>query len=608
MRLTAAAVGTILLALSGTSAAAQENLLPDFIEEVPPPEAPEPDPEPAEPEEPGARPADLVPGSRDAARGDGADEDPVADPEVPTDVMRGSRNRDDLATRAATDDVGFVGPLTPRLGGYGEDLFAGSNGALYAAFMRRIDTPIASRWAHIVLRRALLTAQPTPANIRDGDWVAARTDLLTRMGEADGAQMLVVNLPLDQFTPSLYQAAARAHLAAADIPALCPKVSTARALSAAAFWELAAALCSGIEGDETSAVTIFNRLRREEAVEAVDLLLAERVTGLAGGVNRGANIDWEDASRLTALRFGLAAAGGAEIPDDLWISAPPAVAGWALRVPEIELSRKAEMVTRAAAAGIASSREIAALASLRSDRLPAGEDTPRDIERLRIAFTGRTADERYRAIEAIVEAAASEGQRFAGLLAAAPAAALIPPSSADLEKAPLLVEALLASGRLDAARAWWPAVSAGPEEQQLALWPLFALADDENRVPVSQGLFRGAFRQLAEGDGGEALARQRVKWLAAGLSGLGRIEGGQWDSVFEDFAVVRKADRYVEALSRVAARGKKGEVAVLAALGLQGDWSGVTTADVIPVLSALRQAGFAEEARLVAIEAMLRGS
>ncbi|OWV32381.1 hypothetical protein B5C34_02200 [Pacificimonas flava] len=577
------------------AAAGQENLLPGFLEEEPEEPA---QPIPATPVVPGQ--SEPPPAEDDPA---GQGEDISAPAPLPPPLPEPT-NRDDLATEAETADISLVGPLDTSRGGYGSGLFSGTNGALFAAWMRRIDTPLASRWAHIVLRRALLSRAPTPPGIRDADWVAARADLLVRMGEADGAKLLIANLPLDTYTPRLYGVAARVHLASADIPALCPMVATARAVSDDPFWDLSAAVCSGIEGDEVTAVSLFNQLRRQEAVPPIDLLLAERIASLAGGVNRAANVDWEDTEQLSPLRFGFAAAGGVEVPEEIWASAPPAIHGWAFRAPELSLEQRSASARRAAPYGMVSSRELSAIASVRADRLEASDDLPSELERLRAAYTGRTVAERLAAIETIVEDRAAEGQRFAGLLTAAPAAALIPPSSDYLEQAPLLIEALLASGRIAAARAWWPVVEAAEEGQQMRLWPLLVLADDENVVPLSPGLFRAAYRQLAEAD--EASARRRMKWTAAGLAGLGRIGGGQWDSVFEDFEVDSKRDAFTSALDRAAERGRVGEVAILSALGLQGPWAKARPRDLRPVLTALDEVGLSEEARLMAIEAVLR--
>src|SRR3546814_5137322 len=70
-----------------------------------------------------------------------------------------------------------------------------------------LDTPIVSRWAAIVLRRALLSRVPTASGVRPADWIAERALLLTRMGDVEAARMLEQAVPVDRFTPRLYAVA-----------------------------------------------------------------------------------------------------------------------------------------------------------------------------------------------------------------------------------------------------------------------------------------------------------------------------------------------------------------------------------------------------------------
>ena len=76
-----------------------------------------------------------------------------------------------------------------------------------------MDTPIASRWAHIALRDALLAKARAPRDVNPVDWVAERAWLLLRMGEADAARMLVAGVDTDRFTPKMVQVAVQSALA-----------------------------------------------------------------------------------------------------------------------------------------------------------------------------------------------------------------------------------------------------------------------------------------------------------------------------------------------------------------------------------------------------------
>src|SRR3546814_12986908 len=84
-----------------------------------------------------------------------------------------------------------IGPLTPERQGMAPNAFGVQSGRFLATLMKETQAPITSRWASILLRRALLSATDTPRDIDGADWVAERAWLLLRMGEAASARPLV---------------------------------------------------------------------------------------------------------------------------------------------------------------------------------------------------------------------------------------------------------------------------------------------------------------------------------------------------------------------------------------------------------------------------------
>src|SRR5207237_7767831 len=103
--------------------------------------------------------------------------------------------------------IDVAGPLTPAMGGYGLATYAASDGRFVAGLMRRVQTPLASRWAHIVLRRALLSESSTPGSVAPAGCIATRASLPTRMGAGDGAVLTVDAVPVDRYSPLLYRLA-----------------------------------------------------------------------------------------------------------------------------------------------------------------------------------------------------------------------------------------------------------------------------------------------------------------------------------------------------------------------------------------------------------------
>ncbi|MHB9881266.1 hypothetical protein ACSMXM_16620 [Pacificimonas sp. ICDLI1SI03] len=594
------------LAVPALTQNAPKSLLPDLFEETPAPAPSAPDPRDRSPT-PSPSSTPDAPGSAEtpeSALDQVGEEFGAAD--QPMDALAPPSAPDPMATRRATANIGNVGPLTPARGGYGARTFAGSEGRFMSILLNRLDAPVASRWAHIVLRRALLSRAPTPNGINAADWVAARALMLLKMGEVDGAKLLIDRLPIDRFTPRLYQVASQVHMAAGDVPALCPLAPTARTISEDDFWVLAQAVCAGFEGDEGTSSALFNSLRRSGNADDFNILLAEHVTSVASGIGRAANINWAEADSLTAYRFGMAAAGELEISDDLWNDAPVGVKGWAFRNGQVALERRAQVAPRAAVAGIVSAQELAAVSaavSARSDQ----DEVPESARQMRAAYAGRTSSERISAMRELWADRETSTDTFGALIATAPAAALIEPSADSIEAAPDLIRSMLSAGRFNQALAWWPVLANAEEPLQFEGWALLLLADRGGVVPLNPGLMRSAYRVFAEEEGADA-ARRRIRSLLSSLAGLGRISGRGWGSLYEDFGVTAREDIHTEALERAARSGRRGEVAILSGIGLQTGWSGVRPQDVRPILSAWSRVGLGDEARMLAAEAYMRGA
>jgi hypothetical protein len=210
------------------------------------------------------------------------------------------------ASRRPTD---FVGVLDERWS-LGTDAYGNANGRFLSTLMRRLDAPIPSRWGHILLRRALLTRGPGAVLRQPVDWVAERAWLLLRMGEADGARMLVQAVDVDQFTPKMFAIAVQTGLATSDPAALCPLVEPGSKTSDEPVWPLADAMCAAMSGEPTRASTAIDRARRRSRLDVIDIDLAEKVIGSGANTRRAVTIKWDDVGQVNSWRFGLASATG----------------------------------------------------------------------------------------------------------------------------------------------------------------------------------------------------------------------------------------------------------------------------------------------------------
>ncbi|MBS3962516.1 MAG: hypothetical protein KGZ61_11910 [Sandarakinorhabdus sp.] len=505
--------------------------------------------------------------------------DPLA-PEAP----------DPLAALAGpTGEPELLGILSDTNGGYGAGLFEGSDARFLATLLNRIDAPLASRWAQIMLQRALLTRARAPAALDPADWVAARGSALVAMGSGADAHRLVSGVAIDRYTRRLYAVAAQAALAAADPMALCPLSPTARALVENPVWTLIDAMCLAILGDEIGAADTFDRLRRQGEISSFDIGLAERLSSAAGGGRRGANPEWGEVDSLSAWRIGLASAAGLDIPDELIARATPAQKAWYVRMPGTSAARRAGLAPTAAAIGAISSAEINRVLAAEAATLDPAQAGKSPGGQLRTAaIAGKTAA-RIDAFEALwSRAEAGTRDHYGWQVATAPAVARIPVSSGLADIAPAIAASLNAAGISGSAAAWWRATQGASGKARALLWAqLVAVSPD---VPAEPDLFDTWARTVP---------KHRAELLAAGLAGLGRGDVGA------DIEPV--ANDWTRALDRAVAARRAGEVMLLAATGLQGNWSEVPADYLRRIAAALVAVGHGGEARLIVAEAANRG-
>src|SRR4051794_2258859 len=200
----------------------------------------------------------------------------------------------------ARRDPSVVGALDPEQLGLGANPWGTASGVFLSVLMRRMDLPLASRWAHIALRDSLLARAQAPAQVNPVDWVAERAWLLLRMGEADAAKMLISSVDTDRFTPKMVQVAVQGALATGDPAGLCP-IQDPIGKYDPNIRPLVRAMCSALAGEPETASAQIDEARRRGRIGGVDLALAQKVVGAAGS-GQAATIEWEPVDSLTAWR------------------------------------------------------------------------------------------------------------------------------------------------------------------------------------------------------------------------------------------------------------------------------------------------------------------
>lgn len=600
---------TLTLGLSGTALAAalvlpaiaQESLLPEGFGKPADTPAPRPSPTPTptpaptssgtSTPTPGATVPSVASGSTATSSETTSDEgDEATTEELGTsgqlkyDLPPGARR---LLTR--------IGPLTPETGGLAPDAF-GVRGQYAAAIMRKTNGNLASRWGQILLRRALSSAIDTPETINGADLAADRAGLLLRMGESISARRIVQSVDYDRASQRLVATAQQTFLANADPAGLCPYVPAGLDHGEQQAWRLSSAICSGLSGEAGPAGWAIQHVRSSGKISNFDILLAERVLGATGAGRRSTTIEWDKVDRLTSWRFGLATATGIAVPAELRKTVPGYMRGWTVLAPMTDMADRIAAAPDAAARGVLSSEAYVSLLSAAASEEEPADALVTQTDRLHNAFGAASGAERYTAMESLWSAGTGPIASYAALVATARAAAALP-TTTDVGDDPWqLFGSMLAGGYDRNAVGWAPKLSVGSRA-----WGVLAVGSPRALSGMSAGNVSSFW------DNDDSAESLRSKFLVAGLAGLGRLDAGQTSSAVGslDFSL-GKQTRWTRAISEAAQRREPGMVALLAAAGMQGDWSKVPPYHLYHIVRALREVGLEAEARMIAAEALVR--
>ena len=504
--------------------------------------------------------------------------------------------------RHARRDPFVVGALDPVRLGLGTEQWGDASGVFLSALMRHMNTPIASRWAHIALRHALLASAHSPAGVNPVDWAAERAWLLLRMGEADAARMIVADVDTDRFTPKMVQVAVQSALANSDPLALCPLTDGMRRAEPRVL-PLVEAMCSALNGEAESAKAQIDSARRRGTIGGIDLALAQKVAGAASDTGTAATIEWEPVDALTAWRYGLSTATAMSPPERLIDSASPQVRAWYARAPLIPFQDRLESARLATGLGVFSSQALTDFYSWIYDATDPNDLGGSDAWQFRLAFAGRGLDTRLSAMRRLWALGEGSLHREASRAMLGRAAARIRPNSELQSDAPELIASMLAAGMEAEAARWADAVGQMDDEPGDRSWAMLALAAPEGaRLDLSLGRIN-AFIGRDESPG-----KKRSALLVAGLAALGKIDIGAASRLNSRYRLhIERSSPWTQMVDAAARRRQPGSVLVLAGTGLQSaDWQWVPSTHLFHIVMALRNTGQDFTARMIAAEALAR--
>ena len=502
----------------------------------------------------------------------------------------------------ARRDPTMVGPLPAVQTGFGDNPWGRSSGKFLSVLMRRTDTPLASRWGHILLRNALLTNARAPGDVNPADWVAERAWLLVRMGEADGARLLVSGIDVEDFTPKMYQIAAQSALATADPSALCA-LEDGLAKVERNVAPLVRAMCASLSGNSAIAAADVEAARRRGRYDPIDLALADKVVGAGADTARAVTIEWKPVKRLNAWRFGLATATGMAPPEALIGAASPQLRAWQARAPMLSAEQRLASARIATGLGVFSSQALIDLYAQVYDLTDASDLGQTDAWQVRLAVAGKKQDDKIGAIRKLLDAAKGSTEREATRALLARAAERIVPDAKLQEIAPELIASLLAGG-FDREAARWASVIDDMDDQYAdRCWAMLALG-----APTTQGIDLGGSRVGSFIKNDDSKGRQRSALLVAGLAGLGRISTSAAGQLSQRYGLgLGGKSVWTQYIDGASVRHQAGTVALLAAVGMQAPgMESVPGFHLYHLTTALNRNGQAFAARMIAAEALSR--
>jgi hypothetical protein len=494
------------------------------------------------------------------------------------------------------------GVLDPVDTGLGPRVWGAASGPFLSTLMRRMQTPLASRWLHIALRNALIADVKAPLGANPVDWTAERAWLLLRMGEAAAARMLVAGVDTDRFTPKMVQVAVQSALANSDPAGLCPLTDQMEKVEAAVL-PLTRAMCSALAGEPESAAAQIDSARRRGRIGGIDLVLAQKVVGAASDTGRAVTVEWEPVEALNAWRFGLSSATAMSPPERLVERSSPQLRAWHARSPLLPLESRLGSARIATGLGVFSSQSLVDLYSLIYDATDPNDLSGTDAWQLRLAFAGRDQTIRLEAMRKLWERDGDSLDREASRAMLAAAAARVVPDAELQQDAPELIASMLAGGLDREAAEWTAAVAQMDDEYADRCWAMLALA-----APDAESVDVGAGRISSFISRDNSPGRKRSALLVAGLAALGRIDLGSASRLNRRNGLqIERASSWATMIDAAGSRGQSGSVLVLAGTGFQArGFEQLPSSHLFRTVAALRKARQDFTARMIAAEALAR--
>lgn len=522
-----------------------------------------------------------------------------------------------------TIDPSSVGVLDASEGGFGTDMWDGTDRALVERLLPRLPVGTSSRTMQRLMKRLLLSTARVPAGpATRPSLLGLRAERLAAAGAVEAVVQLLSAAPAHLDDGVLARADVASRLLIGDNAGACKRAQVMVRQDDDPYWLKGLAFCKALNGEHAAAALGADLLRELGADD--DPAFLTLIEALAG--DEEAVLDSLFAP--TALHLAMLSAARRPIPANAVDGAEPGILSAIATAPNADLELRLIAAERAEAAGALKAEKLGQIyASVAFSPEEMGNALAL-AESERSGPEGRALLYQVAAIEPQPAARAAVLQK-AWLLARendgfGTAARVSVDQTLAIEPSPKLAwfaadagRALLAAGRIEAARRWLdlameqdPAASPEAGIAAITLWPLLVIAEAEDPPPWSQEIFARWVTHQQELPG--TMRRRRLSLMFSLLEGIGyEPERGHWQELLEGRLMVSThmpTPALWRALEKAGMGRRLGETVLLALLAV-GE-AGPGRADPITlraVLAALGQVGLESEARALALEAAIEG-
>lgn len=527
-------------------------------------------------------------------------------------ILRGGILVDELDGRLPETS----GILEPSDGGLGLDLWQGSDRDDLIRLIRVVPDNLESPALRGLAQRLLLSTASPPMRgagfAAPGELLRVRAERLYALGAHEELLELLQRLPRDAREDPLL---ARLHV---ESGLLTRERAEACRVAAAgidrfqddAFWQEALIYCQISEGQDAAANLGLSLLREAGDGDQQVLQLAEAALGYR-----------ETAEARDASALALAYLDTLDEPPSSGLieRAPYAFLGVLARQLTLPIEERLPLAERAVQFGLLEPRLLAEAYERRRFDAAQLDDPVSAVQELegsdgrallyKGAWRATSAEEKLELLEAFLAASAVEDLSLAALQVSSDLLLDVHPDQTFAAQAPLVVQSLLVTGRLEQASAWTSMLRNAREQDEQAraafaeIWPVARVAGLESDAILNINSWA---RSRAETAGAGQLdeARASLQLLIDALEGRDEQSGGPLLSRVGGAAPPSPSALY--ALQGAVAADQRGEAALLVLQLLGGGTPGYSHPQALgESLAALTEIGLRSEARAIAVESLL---